>query len=82
VRLGVGGGVEIDQGDLEWQVAAAVLVRAKISSLRKLRPGWPRHFELMLAEAERILNGDGIAPRETPRAPRAGSILVPRIAVP
>src|SRR3546814_14996842 len=44
------GGAEIVRSDLEWQVAVAVLVRAKISSLRKLRSGWPRHFELMRSE--------------------------------
>ncbi len=57
-------GSTINREALRWHVATALLLRAKISSLRKLRPGWPRHVELMTAEAERILNDDALAPRK------------------
>ena len=56
------GGVAIDGPTLEWHLAAALLLRAKISSLRPLRPGWPKHFELMAAEAERVLGAGALAP--------------------
>lgn len=75
------GGIGIDRINLEWQVAVSVLVRAKISSLRKLRPGWPRHIELMVTEAERILGGDGIASCETSYVPRRASGRASVIAV-
>lgn len=70
----------IDSRVLEWHVAAAVLVRAKISSVRKLRPGWPKHVELMITEAERILNGAGFTRQQSPRVRRTASVQVPEIA--
>lgn len=64
------GGVEIDRPTLDWHLAAALLLRAKISSLRPLRRGWPGHFELMAAEAERVLDAGDLAP---PRPNRRGA---------
>lgn len=63
------GGGAVDCMTLDWHVIAALLLRAKISSLRKLRPGWPKHVELMVTEAEHILNGGNRArPKAWPTA--------------
>jgi len=68
------GGAPLDRRSLDWHVAVALLLRAKISSLRKLRPGWPRHFDLVVDEAERILNGERVAP---PRVVRGAKHTAP-----
>lgn len=47
----------IDPQRLAWQIATALLLRVKISSVRKLVPGWTRHVALALQEAERYLDG-------------------------
>lgn len=48
----VAGPEAIDPHRLAWQTATALLLRAKISSVRKLAPGWTRHVALTLDEAE------------------------------
>jgi aminoglycoside phosphotransferase (APT) family kinase protein len=63
---GEAGGVAVQRDTLHWHIAAALLLRAKISSLRPLRRGWPRHFDLMIAEAARVLDGDGAAAAVAP----------------
>jgi hypothetical protein len=65
----VAGAGAIDGARLAWQTAAALLLRAKISSLRKLAPGWPRHVALMVAEAERVVKSGGPLRRPRFQAP-------------
>lgn len=69
----VAGHAAVDRARLTWQLAVALLLRAKISSLRKLVPGWPRHMALMVAEAEDVLDGGGALAR-----PR--SVMRPNLA--
>ncbi len=42
---------------LAWHIAAQILLRGKISSLRKLPPGWQNHLKFVVAEAEWLLAG-------------------------
>jgi aminoglycoside phosphotransferase (APT) family kinase protein len=72
----------VDSRMLEWHVATTLLARAKISSVRKLRPGWPRHVELTLAAAERILDGGGFATEARRRISRTAGIEVSEAAAP
>ncbi|RMH01254.1 MAG: hypothetical protein D6702_11910 [Planctomycetota bacterium] len=41
---------------LAWHIAAALLLRAKISALRPLAPGWPEQVERSLAMAHAVLD--------------------------
>lgn len=47
----------VDPDRLNWHLACQLLLRAKISSLRKLARGWPTHLESMVAEAQNVLEG-------------------------
>lgn len=55
----VAGRGAVDRERLTWQLATALLLRAKISSLRKLVPGWPGHLAQMVTEAELVLDRGG-----------------------
>ncbi|OKH40012.1 hypothetical protein NIES2119_03435 [[Phormidium ambiguum] IAM M-71] len=48
----------IDRSRLVWHIATQVLLRGKISSLRKLPEGWQAHLAFVVAECERLLNGE------------------------
>jgi aminoglycoside phosphotransferase (APT) family kinase protein len=62
----VAGADAIDPQRLHWQIATALLLRVKISSVRKLVPGWTRHVGLALREAERYLGGGFRVPSSSP----------------
>ena len=47
----------IDRKCLSWHVATQLLLRGKISSLRKLPEGWQEHLSFVATEAEHVLNG-------------------------
>ena len=47
----------IDQKCLSWHVATQLLLRGKISSLRKLPEGWQEHLVFVATEAEHVLDG-------------------------
>ena len=49
--------VKLDWGRLSWQIAVALLLRAKISALRPLPPTWIEDIVASLAEANRVLYG-------------------------
>jgi Phosphotransferase enzyme family len=42
---------------LNWHISAQLLLRGKISSLRKLPSGWQEHLEFVVAEAEWVREG-------------------------
>jgi hypothetical protein len=42
---------------LAWHLVTQLLLRGKISSLRKLAEGWHEHLEFVITEAAHILNG-------------------------
>jgi aminoglycoside phosphotransferase (APT) family kinase protein len=63
----------VDRARLAWHMAAALLLRAKISSLRKLAPGWPRHVALMVEEAEHVIEGSRQPLHPRPRHARAAA---------
>jgi Phosphotransferase enzyme family len=48
---------KLDRTCLTWQIATQLLLRGKISSLRKLPIGWQDHLEFVVAEAEWLLAG-------------------------
>ena len=47
----------VERKCLTWHVASQLLLRGKISSLRKLPEGWPAHLAFVVAESERLLHG-------------------------
>lgn len=47
----------IDYQRLRWQVAVALLMRAKISALRPLPEGWAMHIEAAITAAQEVLDG-------------------------
>ncbi|NJM77075.1 MAG: aminoglycoside phosphotransferase family protein [Acaryochloridaceae cyanobacterium RU_4_10] len=47
----------LDRTCLTWQIATQLLLRGKISSLRKLPCGWQEHLEFVVAEAEWLMVG-------------------------
>lgn len=49
-------GTRADTSRLIWQVATALLLRAKISALRTLAPGWSEQLRTAVGEAERLLS--------------------------
>ena len=49
--------LSIDRKCLSWHVAAQLLLRGKISSLRKLAEGWQEHLAFVVTEAEHVLDG-------------------------
>ncbi|MCG8543167.1 MAG: phosphotransferase [Alphaproteobacteria bacterium] len=52
-------GCAVDDQRLAWHVAVELLLRAKISALRPLRPGWSGHCARAIAECERLIAGNG-----------------------
>lgn len=48
---------KIDRTCLTWHVVTQILLRGKISSLRKLPEDWQAHLEFVVAEAEWLLSG-------------------------
>jgi aminoglycoside phosphotransferase (APT) family kinase protein len=62
----VAGAAAIDPPTLAWHVAIALLLQARISLMRKLVPDWPRHFDIITAEAADIANEKGIVARAAP----------------
>jgi hypothetical protein len=48
---------EIDLICLNWHVSTQLLLRGKISSLRKLPSGWQEHLDFVVAEAEWVREG-------------------------
>ncbi len=53
-----GGGADFPNELLRWQIAVALLMRAKISSLRALSPAWTRDIHESIVEAQRVLAGE------------------------
>ena len=51
-------GRKVDSSRLRWQIAVALLMRAKISGLRKLSPGWTGGVACAVREARQILMND------------------------
>lgn len=49
--------MSIDRKCLSWHVATQLLLRGKISSLRKLSEGWQEHLAFVVTEAEHVLDG-------------------------
>jgi thiamine kinase-like enzyme len=47
----------LDRTCLTWHITMQILLRAKISSLRKLPDAWQSHLEFAVAEAEWLLEG-------------------------
>ncbi|MGK7872974.1 MAG: phosphotransferase family protein [Xenococcaceae cyanobacterium] len=47
----------VERKCLTWHVASQLLLRGKISSLRKLPEGWQDHMAFVVAESERVLKG-------------------------
>ena len=47
----------IDRTCLAWHITLQLLLRGKISSLRKLPEHWPEHLEFVVAEAQCLLLG-------------------------
>jgi hypothetical protein len=47
----------IDPECLSWHVATQLLLRGKISSLRKLPEEWQEHLAFVITEAEHVLDG-------------------------
>jgi len=47
----------LDRSCLVWHIATQLLLRGKISSLRKLARGWQTHLAFVVDESERVLNG-------------------------
>lgn len=54
-----GSGHVIDRRRLTWHLAVSLLLRGKISSLRKLADNWHDHLTFVVDEVERILAGRG-----------------------
>lgn len=50
----------LDLKRLRWHVAMALLMRAKISALRTLAPGWIEQVSRAAADAERVIEGEGL----------------------
>jgi hypothetical protein len=48
---------KLDRACLNWHITMQLLLRGKISSLRKLPENWPAHLEFVVAEAEWLLAG-------------------------
>lgn len=48
---------KLDRHCLTWHIATQLLLRGKISSLRKLPLGWQEHLEFVVAEAEWLIEG-------------------------
>lgn len=46
----------IERSRLVWHIATQLLLRGKISSLRKLPEGWQSHLAFVVAECERLLD--------------------------
>lgn len=67
----IAGTAAVDRERLDWHLATALLLRAKISSVRKLAPGWPRHVVLMVHAAERVLERGAPARRVGVRQTRS-----------
>ncbi|NIQ93934.1 MAG: hypothetical protein GWN87_06765, partial [Desulfuromonadales bacterium] len=40
---------------LEWHIAAALLLRAKVCTLQQVAEGWPEHLDFALSRTERLL---------------------------
>lgn len=55
--LCAGYGGRPDAARLRWQIAVALLMRAKISSLRLLPPHWPQHLAAAVRAAAELLQG-------------------------
>ncbi|MBE9224502.1 phosphotransferase [Phormidium sp. LEGE 05292] len=47
----------IERSRLVWHIATQVLLRGKISSLRKLPEGWQTHLSFVVTECEKLLDG-------------------------
>ena len=58
-------GMALDRDRLRWQVAVALLMRAKISALRILSPRWIADIQDALSEASVVLDGRSLWLRET-----------------
>jgi hypothetical protein len=48
---------QLDRTCLAWHITMQLLLRSKISSLRKLPDGWQNHLEFAVAEAEWLMEG-------------------------
>ncbi len=47
----------VDRKCLNWHITIQLLLRGKISSLRKLPEGWQNHMAFVVAESQRLLSG-------------------------
>jgi hypothetical protein len=50
----------IDHSCLVWHIATQLLLRGKISSLRKLVEGWQADLDFVVNESERVLDGQSL----------------------